>query len=55
MCGKWLGPEREQLYEGRDLALTTDFRTVLGEIIERRLGNRDISAVFPGFANDRKN
>jgi hypothetical protein len=34
--------------------LTTDFRTVLGEIIERRLGNSDIPAVFPGFANDRK-
>lgn len=51
--GRWPGLEREQLYQGRDLALTTDFRTVLGEIIERRLGNRDIAAVFPGFANDR--
>ncbi len=50
--GKWPGLEREQLYEGRDLALTTDFRTVLSEIIERRLGNGDISAVFPGFAHD---
>lgn len=51
--GRWPGLEREQLYQGRDLALTTDFRTVLGEIIERRLGNRDMATVFPGFANDR--
>ncbi len=51
--GKWPGLEREQLYEGRDLALTTDFRTVLGEIIERQLGNGDLGDVFPGFAADR--
>ena len=52
--GKWPGLEREQLYEGRDLALTTDFRTVLSEIIDRRLGNRDLRSVFPGFAADQK-
>jgi uncharacterized protein (DUF1501 family) len=52
--GKWPGLEREQLYEGRDLAMTTDFRTVLGEIIERRLGNKDLRAVFPGFGGDSK-
>jgi uncharacterized protein (DUF1501 family) len=51
--GRWPGLEREQLYEGRDLALTTDFRTVLGEIIERQLGNPDLGEVFPGFAADR--
>jgi len=52
--GKWPGLEREQLYEGRDLAMTTDFRAVLGEIIDRRLGNKDLRAVFPGFAADAK-
>ena len=31
--GKWPGLEKEQLYEGRDLALTTDFRDVLGELV----------------------
>ena len=36
--GKWPGLEREQLYEGRDLALTTDFRSVFGEIASRHLG-----------------
>lgn len=48
--GKWPGLEQEQLYEGRDLALTTDFRDVLGELVARHMGNRDVHAVFPGYA-----
>ncbi len=50
--GQWPGLELSQLYEGRDLALTTDFRRVLGEAVYRHLGNRDLAAVFPGFEND---
>jgi uncharacterized protein (DUF1501 family) len=50
--GKWPGLANEQLNEGRDLALTTDFRSVLGEVISGHLGARDLGAVFPGFAND---
>ena len=49
--GRWPGLEQAQLHEGRDLALTTDFRTVVGESIARHLGNRDLNAVFPGFKN----
>ena len=49
---RWPGMSQEQLYQGRDLAVTTDFRSVLGEIVTRHLGNRDLSAVFPGFGND---
>ena len=45
--GKWPGLENEQLNEGRDLALTTDFRDVLGEIVTRTLGARNLEAVFP--------
>ncbi len=52
--GQWPGLEREQLFEGRDLALTTDFRTVLSELIARHLGNTQLDAVFPGFAADQK-
>jgi uncharacterized protein (DUF1501 family) len=48
--GKWPGLGQEQLYEGRDLALTTDFRDVLAEAVVKQLGNRDIHAVFPGYA-----
>lgn len=47
--GKWPGLEREQLHEGRDLALTTDFRTVFGEVLRGHLGARALDAVFPGF------
>jgi uncharacterized protein (DUF1501 family) len=50
--GRWPGLKDGQLNEGRDLALTTDFRTVLGELIERHLGDGDLNRVFPGFAND---
>lgn len=49
--GEWPGLESHQLYEGRDLALTTDFRRVLGEAVVRHLGNRNLNAVFPGFDN----
>jgi len=47
--GKWPGLEKEQLYEGRDLALTTDFRDVLGELVARHLGNPSVKGVFPGY------
>ena len=48
--GQWPGLKSEQLYEGRDLALTTDFRDVFGEIATRHLGSKDVKAVFPGYA-----
>jgi uncharacterized protein (DUF1501 family) len=48
--GKWPGLEKEQLHEGRDLALTTDFRDVLGELVLRHLGNPSLGTVFPGYA-----
>jgi uncharacterized protein (DUF1501 family) len=47
--GKWPGLEKEQLFEGRDLAVTTDFRTVLGELISGQLGQKNLGSVFPGF------
>jgi uncharacterized protein (DUF1501 family) len=47
--GKWPGLEKEQLYEGRDLAVTTDFRQVLGELVSGHLGTTDLAQVFPGY------
>ncbi len=47
--GEWPGLEKEQLFEGRDLAVTTDFRTVLSELVRGHLGRTDLSPVFPGF------
>lgn len=52
--GRWPGLERGQLYEGRDLAVTTDFRTVLGEAVARHIGTADLGAVFPNFDNDSR-
>jgi uncharacterized protein (DUF1501 family) len=49
--GTWPGLEREQLYEGRDLAVTTDFRSVLGEVVSTHLGVKDLSRVFPEGAS----
>jgi uncharacterized protein (DUF1501 family) len=47
--GKWPGLAQEQLYENRDLDLTTDFRDVLGEMVTRHLGNKSLEKVFPGY------
>jgi len=47
--GKWPGLDQSQLYEGRDLAVTTDFRRVLGEAVSVHLGNKDLTNVFPGY------
>jgi uncharacterized protein (DUF1501 family) len=49
--GRWPGLDPLRLNEGRDLALTTDFRRVLGEAVSRHLGNTHLNAVFPGFDN----
>ncbi len=48
--GKWPGLEREHRYEGRDLAVTTDFRDVFGEIVVRHLGVADPTPIFPGYS-----
>jgi len=47
--GKWPGLEREQLFQGRDLAVTTDFRAVLGELIRGHMGQKDLGSIFPGY------
>lgn len=47
--GRWPGLKSEQLYEGRDLSLTTDFRDVFGEVARKHLGTSNLQAVFPGY------
>ena len=46
--GKWPGLSDEYLHEGRDLAITTDFRQVLGEASYKTLGAKNLDLVFPG-------
>ncbi len=53
--GGWPGLDESHLYESRDLAVTTDFRDVFGEILEKRCGIRDLRAVFPAYRLDPKN
>jgi uncharacterized protein (DUF1501 family) len=47
--GQWPGLAPEQLHDGRDLALTTDFRTVFSEILTAHMGAQDVKRIFPGF------
>ena len=47
--GNWPGLAAEQLYEGRDLALTTDFRDVFAEVAARHMGAANLGAIFPGY------
>jgi uncharacterized protein (DUF1501 family) len=49
---RWPGMSDGQLYQDRDLAVTTDYRSVLSEVISNHLGDRDLAKVFPGFKND---
>lgn len=48
--GKWPGLLEADRYEGRDLAVTTDFRDVFGEIVVRHLGVTDPRPIFPGYS-----
>jgi uncharacterized protein (DUF1501 family) len=47
--GKWPGLAPEQRHQGRDLAITTDFRAVFNEVVRAHLSLADTSRVFPGF------
>ena len=53
--GDWKGLSPDQLNEGRDLAVTTDFRDVLAEIAHKHAGSRETSKLFPGFDVNPKN
>ena len=48
--GKWPGLKSDQLFEGRDLALTTDFRDVFGEVAARHLAASDLKSLFPRYS-----
>jgi uncharacterized protein (DUF1501 family) len=52
--GRWPGLAREQRYDGRDLAVTTDFRSVFAEVVRGHLGLTDASSIFPGFKDTQR-
>lgn len=51
VLGDWPGLDAPALYEGRDLAVTTDFRAVLSEVAQRHLGIDASGLLFPGYAD----
>ncbi len=52
VSGRWPGLAEHQLNEGRDLAVTTDFRAVLGEVVSKSIGASNFELVFPGARLD---
>lgn len=50
--GNWPGLNNDQLYDHADLAVTTDYRQVLGELLAKRTGNANIESIFPGFSGN---
>jgi uncharacterized protein (DUF1501 family) len=50
--GKWPGLDGAHLHENRDLAVTTDFRDVFGELLSKRLAVAELDAVFPGYGGE---
>ena len=53
--GRWPGLAEDTLYDGRDLAVTTDFRDVFAEVVTKHLGVGDAGPIFPGYAIARVN
>ncbi len=49
--GTWPGLAPGQLFDSADLAVTTDFRRILSEILIRRMGNNHLGFVFPGYTD----
>jgi uncharacterized protein (DUF1501 family) len=52
VAGRWPGLAPEARYEGRDLAITTDFRDLFGEVVTQHLGVSPTAPIFPGYALD---
>ena len=48
--GQFPGLHPDQLFEGEDLDVTTDYRRVLGEVLIRRMANPHLGTIFPGYS-----
>jgi uncharacterized protein (DUF1501 family) len=53
--GNWAGLKSDQLNEGRDLAVTTDYRDVFGEVAYKYMGSKDLAKMFPGYSTSPAN
>jgi uncharacterized protein (DUF1501 family) len=52
LYGQWKELKPENLYEERDIHVTTDFRAVMGTILDKHLGIKDLATIFPGFKSN---
>jgi uncharacterized protein (DUF1501 family) len=52
--GDWKGLKNDQLNEGRDLAVTTDFRDVFAEVASKHLGTKDLQKLFPNYSSSKE-
>jgi len=54
ILGRWPGLDPADRFEGRDLAVTTDFRDLFAELLARHMGAPPggLDAIFPGFTPD---
>ena len=52
VLGDWPGLDRAQLYQNRDLAVTTDFRDVFSEVVSGHLGAEHLERIFPDYGVD---
>lgn len=50
LYGNWPGLATEQLYDNADVAVTTDYRRVLSEILTKRLKNNNLAQIFPDYS-----
>ena len=50
--GRWPTLDPAKRFEGRDLAVTTDFRDLFAEVLAGHVGTADLGAVFPGYSAD---
>jgi uncharacterized protein (DUF1501 family) len=49
VLANWPGLARDQLHDGQDLRVTIDYRDLLAEIVQKRLGNSNLGVVFPDY------
>ena len=55
VLGKWKGLEDDDLYQARDLDVTTDFRDVFYEVLRRHMDFEVPRDFFPGYKPDKVN
>ncbi|HEY9677042.1 MAG TPA: DUF1501 domain-containing protein [Drouetiella sp.] len=53
--GRWAGLANNELHEGRDLPTNTDFRNVIGYVLneQMKVSRKDLEKIFPDYTSDK--